>query len=75
LKRPGASESRKKLGKAMFIDAMSKHLHAVQMNDGDVLVVKVEALLVSGCSDIHAFQLKGGKIASALDHIPCRPAQ
>ncbi len=75
LKKPGASESREKLGKAMFIDAMAKHLQAVQMNDGDMLVVKVEPLFVSGRSDIHAFKIKGDVNANALDHIPCRPAQ
>ncbi|MDO8632434.1 MAG: hypothetical protein Q7R41_18285 [Phycisphaerales bacterium] len=73
--RPGANESRKKLGKAMFIDAMAKHLQAVQMNDRDMFVVKVGPLFVSGCSDIHAFQIKGDVIADALDHIPCRTAQ
>jgi hypothetical protein len=75
LKKPGASESREKLGKAMFVNAMAKDLQTVQTNDGDMLVVKVEPLFVSGRSDIHAFQIKGDVNADALDHIPCRTAQ
>lgn len=58
-----------------FVHPMPEDFQAVQMNDGDMLVVEVEPLFVSGRSDIHAFQIKADVNANALDHIPCRTAQ